>query len=123
MTPMPFAGDGTLNHGNGIWAVKSPLQSPKPKPKFWTDPSYEADDCGGSEVTAGSFEVGNRGKRYKISVVGNSTRWQSLGARQFSRHNVHCDSYWRDNNKWEGTIGGLSTADSGDAGRKHTDVA
>ena len=39
---------------------------------------YEADDCGGSEVTAGSFEVG---KRYKISAVGTSTRWHALGAR------------------------------------------
>ena len=68
-----------MNHGNGIWAVKSPSNAAKPK--FGTGSPYEADDCGGSEVSAGSFEVG---KRYKISAVGTSTRWQSLGARASS---------------------------------------
>ena len=65
-----------MNHGNGIWAVPNPDHPTKPK--FGAGAPYEADDCGGSEVSAGSFEVG---KRYKISAVGTSTRWQSLGAR------------------------------------------
>jgi hypothetical protein len=70
---------GSQNHGNGIWAVQSPANSAKPK--FGTSLPYEADDCGGSDVTAGSFIVG---RRYGIKTSGTSTGWQSLGARASS---------------------------------------
>ena len=77
--PICTAVGGGNSHGDGIWALRNP--DDRTKPKFGTAPPYQADDCGGADVNAGSFVVG---RRYGIKDDGTSTAWESLGARASS---------------------------------------